>query len=104
MTLGTAHESWRDRRQIGKAWSTVARKDEVWPHVQRLEDVPLTALAPAALEDAIAAAARRAPRQAQLALDTVKQVLRDARARGQRINPPSSTCGRRAPRRASPCS
>jgi integrase len=38
-------------------------------------------------EDAIAAAAQRAPRQAQLALDTVKQVLRDARARGQRINP-----------------
>jgi integrase len=39
------------------------------------------------LKDAIAAAARRAPRQAQLALDAVKQVLRDARTRGQRINP-----------------
>jgi hypothetical protein len=56
-------------------------------HVHELEDVPLTALTPAALEDAIASAARRAPRQAQLALDTVKQVLRDARARGQRNNP-----------------
>jgi integrase len=73
--------------QIGKASSTVTRKDEAWPRVHGLEDAPLTALTPAALEDAIALAARRAPRQAQLALETVKQVLRDARARGQRINP-----------------
>jgi integrase len=87
MTLGAAHESWRERWRIGKASSTVTRKDEAWPHVRRLEDVPLTALSPATLEDAIASAAGRAPRQAQLALDTVKQVLRDARARGQRINP-----------------
>jgi integrase len=87
MTLGAAHRSWRERWQIGKPSSTVTRKDEAWPHVERLEDVPLTALTRAALEDAIAAAARRAPRQAQLALDTVKQVLRDAMARGQRINP-----------------
>jgi integrase len=87
ITLGAAHQSWRERWQIGKASSTVTRKDEAWPHVQCLEDVPLTALTRAALEDAITAAALRAPRQAQLALDTVKQVLRDARARGQRINP-----------------
>jgi integrase len=87
VTVGAAHESWRDRWQIGKAWSTVKRKDGAWPHVQHLADVPLTALTPAALEDAIASAARYAPRQAQLALEMVKQVLRDARARGQRINP-----------------
>jgi hypothetical protein len=87
MMLGAAHASWRERWQIGKASSTVTRKDEAWPHVHELEDVPLTALTPATLEDAIASAARRAPRRAQLALDTVKQVLRDARARGQRINP-----------------
>jgi integrase len=86
MTLGAAHASWRERWQIGKASSTVTRMDEAWPHVRELGDVPLTALTPAALEDAIASVARGAPRQAQLALDTVKQVLRDARARGQRIN------------------
>ena len=85
--LGAAHQSWRERWQIGKASSTVTRKDEAWPHVQGLEEVPLTSLTPAVLEDAIAAAARGAPRQAQLALETVKQVLRDARVRGQRINP-----------------
>jgi integrase len=44
-------------------------------------------LTPALLEDAIADAARVAPRQAQLALGTVKQVLRDAMKRGQRVDP-----------------
>jgi integrase len=87
LTLGAAHASWRERWQIGKASSTVTRKAEAWPHVYELEDVPLTSLTPAVLEDAIASAAQAAPRQAQLALGTVKQVLRDARARGQRINP-----------------
>jgi hypothetical protein len=42
---------------------------------------------PALLEDTIAVAARVAPRQAQLALGTVKQVLRDAIKRGQRVDP-----------------
>jgi hypothetical protein len=87
VTLGIAHESWKERWEIGKASSTVTRKDEAWPHVEILEDVPLTELTPAQLEDTIARAARTAPRQAQLALEAVKQVLRDARARGQRINP-----------------
>ena len=56
-------------------------------HVQKLETVPLGALTPAMLEDTIADAARVAPRQAQLALGTVKQVLRDAMKRGQRVDP-----------------
>jgi len=41
-------------------------------------DAPLAAMTPALLEGTIAAAARVASRQAQLALETVKQVLRDA--------------------------
>jgi integrase len=80
-------ESWRDRWQIGKAASTVQRKDEAWPHVDVLGGIPLAALTPAKLEDAIAAAARVAPRQAELALQIVKQVLRDAMRRGQRVDP-----------------
>jgi integrase len=87
ITLEAARESWKQRWQIGKAASTVKRKDEAWPHVQKLETVPLAALTPAMLEDTIAAAARVAPRQAQLALGTVKQVLRDAMRRGQRVDP-----------------
>ena len=82
ITLAAARESWKERWQIGKAASTVKRKDEAWPHVQKLETMPLAALTPAILEDAIADAARVAPRQAQLALGTVKQVLRDAMKRG----------------------
>jgi integrase len=55
--------------------------------VEKLETVPLAALTPAMLEDTIADAARVAPWQAQLALGTVKQVLRDAMKRGQRVDP-----------------
>jgi len=87
ITLSAAHESWKERWRIDKAASTVQRKEEAWPHVQALESVPLAALTPALLEDTIAASARVAPRQAQLALGTVKQVLRDAIKRGQRVNP-----------------
>lgn len=87
ITLAAARESWKERWRIGKAASTVQRKDEAWPHVQALDAVPLAALTPALLEDTIAAGARVAPRQAELALGTVKQVLRDAMKRGQRVNP-----------------
>ena len=87
VTLAAARASWKERWRIDKAASTVQRKDEAWPHAQALGAVPLAALTPALLEDTIAAAARVAPRQAQLALDTVKQVLRDAIKRGQRVDP-----------------
>jgi integrase len=87
ITLAAARESWKERWQIGKAASTVQRKDEAWPHVRELEAVRLNALTPAMLEDTIADAARLAPRQAQLVLGTVKQVLRDAMKRGQRVDP-----------------
>lgn len=87
ITLAAARKSWKERWQIGKAASTVQRKDEAWPHVRGLEAVRLNALTPAMLEDTIADAARLAPRQAQLALGTVKQVLRDAMKRGQRVDP-----------------
>ena len=102
LTLGAAHQSWRERWQIGKAPSTVQRKDEAWPHVRHLEAVPLTRLTFLALEDAIASAARRSPRQAQLVLETVKQVLRDARARAANaLIRHCSTCEHPATRSAS---
>jgi hypothetical protein len=82
-----ARESWKERWQIGKASSTVKGKDEAWPRVQALEAVPLAKLTPALLEDTIAGASRVAPRQAQIALGTVKQILRDAIKRGQQVDP-----------------
>ena len=87
ITLAAARASWKKRWRIGKAASTVQRKEEAWPHVQSLDAVLLKALTPSMLEDTIADAARVAPRQAQLALGTVKQVLRDAMKRGQRVDP-----------------
>lgn len=87
ITLGAARDSWKERWQIGKSASTVQRKDEAWPHVRKLESLPLSALTPALLEDTIADAARVAPRQAQLALGSVKQIARDAMRRGQRVDP-----------------
>jgi integrase len=87
ITLAAARESWKGRWQIGKSGLHGKRKDEAWPHVEKLETVPLAALTPAMLEDTIADAARVAPWQAQLALGTVKQVLRDAMKRGQRVDP-----------------
>jgi integrase len=47
----------------------------------------LQRLTVAQVEDAIAALARRAPRQAQIALATLKAALRDADKRGQRFDP-----------------
>jgi hypothetical protein len=84
--MAEAHASWKERWRIGKAASTVERKDEAWPHMAVIEAIPLSMLTPAQLEDAIAGTARVAPRQAQLALETVKQVLRDAIKRGQRVD------------------
>lgn len=86
-TLAAARAEWRDRWLIGKAASTVQRKDEAWPHMRPIEHLPLNELAPATLEDTLAAAARVAPRQAQIAGQTVAQILRDAQRRGQRFAP-----------------
>jgi hypothetical protein len=61
ITLAAGRESGKERWQIGKAASTVQRKDEAWPHVRVLEGVRLSALTPAMLEDTIADAARVAP-------------------------------------------
>lgn len=95
MTLQAARDDWRSRWMIGKAASTVARKDEAWPHMLSIAHVPLVDLRPALLDDTIAAAARVAPRQAQIATQTVKQVLRDAQTRGQRF--PAELLGITAP-------
>lgn len=87
VTLAAARDEWRARWMIGKADSTITRKDDAWPHVAAIEHVPLDDLRPALLDDTIAAAARVAPRQAQIALQTVKQILKDAQTRGQGFQP-----------------
>jgi integrase len=51
-----------------------------------LHDLPLSDITRAVAEDAVVAVARRAPRQAQLALALLKAMLRDAQQRGHRID------------------
>lgn len=87
ITVGEAKASFMERWEIGVSESTADRKEQAWPHFKSLEDVPLVALRPAVLEDTTVAAAKVAPRQAQMGLGLVKQILRDAQRRGQRFDP-----------------
>jgi integrase len=87
ITVGEAMASFLERWELGVSSSTATRKKAAWPHFAVLEQVPLVALRPAVLEDTTVAAAKVAPRQAQMGLGLVKQVLRDAQKRGQRFDP-----------------
>lgn len=86
-TLREAYEEHRARYEVGRAPSTVERRRQAWPALSALAGLPLHHITYAAAEDAVLAVARRAPRQAQQALALLKAVLRDAQARGQRIDP-----------------
>lgn len=87
VTLGEAKAAWLERWELGVAPSTRARNLEAWSHYAGLEDVPLVLLTPARLTDTVTAAAKQAPRQAQIGLAMVKKILRDAQTRGQRVDP-----------------
>lgn len=79
-------EGYLDRWSVGKAAGTVRRRKEAWQALIALHDFTLRDITRAVAEDAIVAIARRAPRQAQLALALVKAMLRDAQQRGHRID------------------
>jgi integrase len=85
-TLEQVWEDYRERYELGKAPSTVAQAEGAWKCLTALQSLPVPEIGPGAAQDAIAACARRAPRQAQLALGLLKRLLRDAAARGQRVN------------------
>jgi len=61
--------------------------DEAQPDPFGFRAIRLDRITTAALEDAISVIAERAPRQAQIALATIKLALENARARGQTIDP-----------------
>ncbi|MDQ3379553.1 MAG: tyrosine-type recombinase/integrase [Actinomycetota bacterium] len=86
VALGEWWEGYLHRWSIGKAAGTVRRRKEAWKTLSVLHDLPLRDITRAVAEDAIVAIARRAPRQAQLALALVKAMLRDAQQRGHRID------------------
>lgn len=87
VTVLEAKTTHLERWEIGVSAVTAQRNKDAWPHFAALEAVPLVALTVSLLEDTTVAASRVAPRQAQIGLGLVKRILRDAQARGQRIDP-----------------
>ena len=77
---------WLERYSQRVRISTVARVREVLSHLVVFGPLALDAIRPAEVEDHIAALGRRAPRQAELALRVLKQVLANAKERGHPVD------------------
>ena len=85
--LGEFLDGWLDRYKLQVRESTWQRRVEALRVLSpRLRATPLPALRAADVEDDIVVVGRRAPRQAQLALASVKLALRSAAERGQRFD------------------
>lgn len=86
-TFGYELDGLLDRKRARKnKASTMQTLDEVKLYLKPLRDRKLTELRRAEVEDLLAAVAKRAPRRAQMATALVKQVIRAARGRGQRVD------------------
>src|SRR6266540_1587704 len=85
-TLGEFAAGWLERYALRVRASTHARVRQVLPHLDIFRSTALDEIRPAAVEDHVAALARRAPRQAELALRVLKQVLANAKERGHLVD------------------
>lgn len=85
-SFGALMESFLARRKLSWSPGTIQLKTEVKAYLKSLRTVPVASVTYALLDDEIGAIAVHAPRRAQMALDLVKQVLKDAEARGHRID------------------
>ena len=85
-TLGEFAGGWLERYALRVRPSTLARVRDVLPHLELFATIALDEIRPAAVEDHVAALARRAPRQAELALRVLKQVLANAKERGHLVD------------------
>jgi len=99
-TLGEFVAGWLDRYALRVRPSTLARVRQVLPHLEVFSSFALDEIRPAAVEDHVAALARRAPRQAELALRVLKQVLANAKERGHVVD--EGVFRVKAPRRDQP--
>lgn len=95
VSLSEFFASWRERYAHQVRESSLERKLQVVPHLAPFMGLFLDQVRAAEVEDAIAGVAKRSPRQAQLTLAALKQVLRNAQERGHvvdeavfRIKPP----------------
>ncbi len=85
-TLGEFTAGWLDRYAMRVRASTLARAHEVRQYLEVFAAYPLDEIRPAAVEDHVAGIAKRAPRQAELALRLLKQILANAKERGQLVD------------------
>jgi integrase len=99
-TLGEFVAGWLERYALRVRPSTLARVRQVLPHLDVFAPVALDEIHPAAVEDHVAGLARRAPRQAELALRVLKQVLANAKERGHLVD--EGVFRVKAPRRDQP--
>jgi integrase len=79
-------DGWLVRYERRVRQSSADRVRDVLPHLSPFRRTTLDALRPADVEDHISALSERAPRQAELALRVLKQVLSDAKVRGLTVN------------------
>jgi integrase len=84
--LGEFAAGWLERYALRVRASTLARVGDVLPHLDVFGSVAIDEIRPAAVEDHVAALARRAPRQAELALRVLKQMLANAKERGHLVD------------------
>src|SRR5579884_3263997 len=98
-SLGELASGWLDRYALRVRPSTLHRARDLMQHVDAFAAVPLDEIRPAAVEDHIAALAKRAPRQAELTLRVLKQVLANAKERGHLVD--EAVFRVKAPRRES---
>ena len=98
-TLGEFAAGWLDRYALRVRPSTLHRVRDLMQHLDAFAAVSLDEIRPAAVEDHIAALAKRAPRQAELTLRVLKQVLANAKERGHLVD--AAVFRVRAPRRES---
>jgi integrase len=85
-TLGEFAAGWLDRYALRARPSTRDRARDLTQHLEVFRTMPLDEIRPAAVEDHIAALAKRAPRQAELTLRLLKQVLANAKERGHLVD------------------
>ena len=94
-TFGDFLDAWLERYRLRTRRSTYDRAVEVKPNLDEFRSLALNRVSAKAVEDAVYRIAKRAPRQAELGLRLMKQVVGSAKDRGQvvdekilRIQPP----------------
>jgi integrase len=84
--FGEFERGWFERHQQKVGPSTFVRAQQVRRHLREFEPLYVQQVTAREVEDRIVAVARTAPRQAQMALALVKQILRSAQERGQIVD------------------